>query len=291
MIVWLPRTDAGARPTPYPTLATTATVTASVPTEGRARARVRSTTARSRASSDDPSSYFDWWPTRRQRDRVGRDDVRQAGERSRKSSVYWFDDTGQRRGARAGGLAAALQGRRRLEAGRGRGGTASRAIATTGVTFKPVTTERAAARGDDAAGRLGRRAGVEGEVDRCRCATTWSRPRRTARRTAAVRLCAPSLPVIDATWNFTVWSLMPSRAAMPCSAGPRRAARARRSRAASALPPGGIVGGLGDGGRRQGIGVAAGHARLRQLRRFADMDSAPSASRRTGRAPPACRPG
>ena len=37
-------------------------------------------------------------------------------------------------------------------------------------------------------------------------------PRRTARRTASVRLAAPSLPEIDETWNLTVWSLMPSRA-------------------------------------------------------------------------------
>lgn len=35
-----------------------------------------------------------------------------------------------------------------------------------------------------------------------------TRPRRTARRTASVRLAAPSLPEMDATWNLTVWSLM-----------------------------------------------------------------------------------
>ena len=33
-------------------------------------------------------------------------------------------------------------------------------------------------------------------------------PRRTARRTASVRFAAPSFPKIDATWNFTVWSLI-----------------------------------------------------------------------------------
>ena len=48
------------------------------------------------------------------------------------------------------------------------------------------------------------------------------RPRRTARRTASVRLAAPSLPPIDATWNFTVWSEMPSRAAIALLDRPSR---------------------------------------------------------------------
>ena len=40
------------------------------------------------------------------------------------------------------------------------------------------------------------------------------RPRRTATRTASVPVGAPSLPSGAATWNFTVWSLMPRRAAI-----------------------------------------------------------------------------
>ena len=38
--------------------------------------------------------------------------------------------------------------------------------------------------------------------------------------TASVRFAAPSLPEIDATWNFTVWSLMPSRAAIALFGSP-----------------------------------------------------------------------
>ncbi len=35
-------------------------------------------------------------------------------------------------------------------------------------------------------------------------AYTCNNPRRSARRTASVRFAAPSFPLIDATWNFTV---------------------------------------------------------------------------------------
>src|SRR5207244_5372855 len=46
------------------------------------------------------------------------------------------------------------------------------------------------------------------------------RPRRAAIVTASVRLEAPSLPHSDATWNFAVFSLMPSRRAMPLFGSP-----------------------------------------------------------------------
>ena len=32
--------------------------------------------------------------------------------------------------------------------------------------------------------------------------------------TASVRLAAPSFPMMEATWNFTVWSEMPRREAI-----------------------------------------------------------------------------
>src|SRR4029453_11671511 len=60
MIVWLATTDAVARPTPWPTVATTATVTTSP-----ARRNVRAINdGDDPQSSSDPSSYFDWWPRR-----------------------------------------------------------------------------------------------------------------------------------------------------------------------------------------------------------------------------------
>ena len=42
MIVWLPRSEATARPTPLPTIATTAKLTASTPVEGRGKSPVSS---------------------------------------------------------------------------------------------------------------------------------------------------------------------------------------------------------------------------------------------------------
>ena len=139
MIVWLPRTDAGARPTPFPTLATAATVTASVPAEGRGKSPRPINDGEAPRSSDDPSSYFDWWPTRG-------------------SAAEWVEMTfakpatvsevvgllvrrhRPRLGARAGVVAAALQGRRPwkpVETADAYGVARDR---FNRVSFKPVTT-------------------------------------------------------------------------------------------------------------------------------------------------------
>ena len=59
MAVWLARTDAAAKPTPFPTVATTSVLTHS-PSRKNIRAVVD---GEDPASSDDPTSYFDWWPT------------------------------------------------------------------------------------------------------------------------------------------------------------------------------------------------------------------------------------
>jgi DUF1680 family protein len=94
MIVWLPRTDAGARPTPFPTLATAATVTASVPAAGRGKSPRPINDGEAPAASDDPSSYFDWWPTRGS----AREWVEMTFPKPAtisESSIYWFDDTGR----------------------------------------------------------------------------------------------------------------------------------------------------------------------------------------------------
>ena len=58
MAVWLARTDAVARPTPYPTIATTATLTHS-PSRKIIRNIIDGEDPR---ASNDSTSYFDWWP-------------------------------------------------------------------------------------------------------------------------------------------------------------------------------------------------------------------------------------
>ena len=93
MIVWLPRTDTGAHPTPYPTIATAATVTASAPTQGRGKSARPINDGEAPRASDDPASYFDWWPTRGSaKEWVEMTFARPAAVSE--SSVYWFDDTG-----------------------------------------------------------------------------------------------------------------------------------------------------------------------------------------------------
>jgi hypothetical protein len=93
MIVWLPRTDAGAHPTPYPTLATAATITASVPIEGRGKSTRPIADGEAPRSSDDPSSYFDWWPTRGSAAEWVEMTLAKPATIA-EASVYWFDDTG-----------------------------------------------------------------------------------------------------------------------------------------------------------------------------------------------------
>ena len=156
MAVWLARTDAAARPTPYPTVATTTHADATRrarqehrATSSTARIRARRTTRRrtstggrarlhapaprraaAQAPAPAPCSKGEW--------------IEMAFAKPATVSepqVYWFDDTG-RGGVRVPAVvAAALQGRRRLEAGReprGEYGVAQDAYNT--VRFKPVTT-------------------------------------------------------------------------------------------------------------------------------------------------------
>ncbi|HSC26649.1 MAG TPA: glycoside hydrolase family 127 protein, partial [Vicinamibacterales bacterium] len=111
MAVWLARTDAAARPTPYPTLATTSTITTS-PSRKNARNIID---GEEPASSADPTAYFDWWPARgckagqtpaapaptapQQRPSCSEGEwVEMAFDRSATvagSEVFWFDDTGR----------------------------------------------------------------------------------------------------------------------------------------------------------------------------------------------------
>ena len=89
MMVWFPETEAFAKPAPFPTLASTAQVTVS----GKSRKNPRMINdGEEPASSSDPSSYFDWWPTK------GTSEwVEYAFEKPATVSecqLYWFDDTG-----------------------------------------------------------------------------------------------------------------------------------------------------------------------------------------------------
>ena len=88
MAVWLAREASVARPTPFPTLATTSTVT----TSGRKPARAIND-GEEPASSDDPALYFDWWPTKGTTEWV--EYAWPAPARVSEVQVYWFDDTGR----------------------------------------------------------------------------------------------------------------------------------------------------------------------------------------------------
>jgi uncharacterized protein len=88
MIVWIPRADAHAKPAPYPTIATTSTVTAS---SGRKNPRLIND-GEQPASSDDPSSYFDWWPARGTTEWAEMTFAKP--QAVSEAGIYWFDDTG-----------------------------------------------------------------------------------------------------------------------------------------------------------------------------------------------------
>jgi DUF1680 family protein len=89
MIVWLATAESAARPTPYPTAATTATVT----TSPARRKPAAVNDGESPQASDDPSSYFDWWPSRGATGWI--EYTLAAPTRVSKAEVYWFDDTGR----------------------------------------------------------------------------------------------------------------------------------------------------------------------------------------------------
>ena len=151
MAVWLARTDAAARPTPYPTLATTSTVTAS-PLPERPRQepaqhhRRRAATPRVLGRSRLVAVRLDRRAMSRCRGqrRVQQEWVEMTFAKPStvsESRGLLVRRHRPRRRPRAGVLAAALQGRRRVDAGRDqRGSTASRRNAWNTVAFTPVTT-------------------------------------------------------------------------------------------------------------------------------------------------------
>jgi uncharacterized protein len=91
MIVWLAAEESKARPTPRPTPATTATVTTS-PARGHAGAI---NDGEEPASSADPASYFDWWPSRGSSEWVEYSFDKPST--ISRIAVYWYDDAGRGR--------------------------------------------------------------------------------------------------------------------------------------------------------------------------------------------------
>jgi uncharacterized protein len=89
MIVWLAAEDRAARPTPWPTVATTSTVTTS-PARRSARAINDGEEPR---SSDDPTLYFDWSPRRGTTEWVEYAFAKPSNVS--RLEIYWFDDTGR----------------------------------------------------------------------------------------------------------------------------------------------------------------------------------------------------
>jgi hypothetical protein len=88
MLVWIPASEAAARPAPYPTLATTSTVT----TSGRKFPGMINDGEEPRNSAD-MDSYFDWWPRKGTTEWVEYAFAKPASVSQ--VEVYWFDDTGR----------------------------------------------------------------------------------------------------------------------------------------------------------------------------------------------------
>jgi uncharacterized protein len=91
MAVWIARTDTQAKPTPFPTIATESTVTAS---NAGTRLNPRAINdAEAPQTSNDPTSYFDWWPRRGTTESV--EYAFASPFTVSEVQVYWFDDTGR----------------------------------------------------------------------------------------------------------------------------------------------------------------------------------------------------
>ena len=94
MAVWLARTDAVARPTPFPTVATTAAIAASPLPNGRGKNPRNMIDGEEPAGSSDSSAYFDWWPVQGSANEwIEMTFARPSAVSS--VEVYWFDDIGR----------------------------------------------------------------------------------------------------------------------------------------------------------------------------------------------------
>jgi DUF1680 family protein len=109
MAVWLAREDSAARPTPFPTVATSSTITVSPLPRGRGKNPRNIIDGEEPRDSADSSAYFDWWPLNgcKPGETAAGGDARtcstgewveMAFEKSAtvsETEIYWFDDTGR----------------------------------------------------------------------------------------------------------------------------------------------------------------------------------------------------
>jgi hypothetical protein len=122
MNVWLARTEAVARPTPFPTIATSSTVVASPPPRGRGKNVRPIIDGEEPRNSAEPGSYFDWWPVQGWSDACEPQGTPAEGARPAQgrqcskgewiemtfekpssvsqTEIYWFDDEANRGGVR-----------------------------------------------------------------------------------------------------------------------------------------------------------------------------------------------
>ena len=95
MAVWLARVDSAARPTPYPTLATSAAIAASpLPNNGRNKNARNIIDGEEPRNSADSTAYFDWWPLQASKSEWVEMTFAKPATVS-EAEVYWFDDTGR----------------------------------------------------------------------------------------------------------------------------------------------------------------------------------------------------
>jgi len=98
MAVWIADTESSAKPTPFPTLAMKSTVSVSsggnkVTGEGIVKRPDAVNDGEEPTASNDPSSYFDWWPEKGKTEWI---EYRFPGTATvSQTQVYWFDDTGR----------------------------------------------------------------------------------------------------------------------------------------------------------------------------------------------------
>ncbi len=91
MAVWLARTETGARPLPFPTIASLSKATASA--DGvRPDTRALNDQREPKSSGDQANRFLHWWPHKGTKEWVQYDFARPA--RVGAVEVYWFDDTG-----------------------------------------------------------------------------------------------------------------------------------------------------------------------------------------------------
>jgi len=91
MAVWLARSEAGARPLPFPTIASTSKATASG-NGVRPDVRALNDQREPKSSGDHSNRYLHWWPHKGTKEWAQYDFAKPA--RVAAVEVYWFDDTG-----------------------------------------------------------------------------------------------------------------------------------------------------------------------------------------------------